>query len=42
MKEIEQIRDYLPPTEEGKRLSSNYWQFCSFMFEPLEVSFASV
>lgn len=35
-KEIEHIRSFLPLQEEGRRLASNYWNFVSFMFEPLQ------
>lgn len=36
VKEIEHIRSYLPPQVEGRRLASNYWNYVSFMFEPLQ------
>ncbi|GAA5857732.1 hypothetical protein JCM1840_000888 [Sporobolomyces johnsonii] len=34
--EIERLRNFLPPMQEAKRLSENYWNFLSFQFTPIE------
>ncbi|GAA5967730.1 hypothetical protein JCM11641_005747 [Rhodosporidiobolus odoratus] len=36
--EIERLRTFLPPTEEAKRLSDNYWNYLSFQFTPVSAA----
>ncbi|GAA5999855.1 hypothetical protein JCM10207_005938 [Rhodosporidiobolus poonsookiae] len=34
--ELERLRAFLPPEDEARRLSRNYWRYLSFQFTPVE------